>query len=97
LPSVLAPSAGFTYTVDLTKPEGTRVSDMRLSGKAIESAASYRVVLNNYLASGGDGLSAFTGGTNVTDRGIIDLDALVAWIARGQTPPEPNRIRIVSR
>jgi 5'-nucleotidase len=96
-PAVLAPSARFTYAVDLTKPEGSRVSDMRLNGKAIETGGSYRVVLNNYLASGGDGLSAFIGGTNVTDSGIIDLDALVAWIAHGQTPPEANRIKIVSR
>jgi hypothetical protein len=50
--------------------------------------------VNNYLASGGDGLSGFTAGTNLTDTGIIDLDALVDWIAKGQTPPAPNRIAI---
>ena len=94
-PAVLAPSAGFTYAVDLRKPEGQRVSDMQLDGKAVEAGKSYRVVLNNYLASGGDGISAFTTGANVIDRGIIDLDALVAWIAKGQTPPTPGRIRIL--
>ena len=45
------------------------------------------------MASGGDGLTGFTTGTDVTDTGIIDLEALVAWIAKGQTPPTPNRIR----
>ena len=54
----------------------------------------YRVVVNNYLASGGDGLAGFTQGTDLTDRGIIDLDALVAWIAKGQVPPKPDRIRV---
>ena len=93
-PAVLAPSAGFTYAVDLKQPEGSRVADMRLNGRSIEPAGRYRVVLNNYLASGGDGISAFTEGTDVTDRGIIDLDALVAWIARGQTPPSDSRIRL---
>ena len=93
-PAVLAPSAGFTYAVDLQKPEGSRVADMRLNGRSVEPAGRYRVVLNNYLASGGDGISAFTSGTDVTDRGIIDLDALVAWIARGQTPPSDSRIRL---
>jgi 5'-nucleotidase len=93
-PAVLAPSAGFTYAVDLTKPEGSRVSDLRLNDAAVNPGGRYRVVLNNYLASGGDGISAFTEGTDVTDRGIIDLDALVAWIARGQTPPSDSRIRL---
>jgi len=93
-PAVLAPSAGFTYAVDLTKPEGSRVSDLRLNDAAVNPGSRYRVVLNNYLASGGDGISAFTEGTDVTDRGIIDLDALVAWIARGQTPPSDSRIRL---
>jgi len=93
-PAVLAPSAGFTYAVDLTKPEGSRVSDLRLNGATVRPDGRYRVALNNYLASGGDGISAFTEGTDVTDRGIIDLDALVAWIARGQTPPSDSRIRL---
>lgn len=93
-PAVLAPSAGFTYAVDLKKPEGSRVSDMRLNGTLVGPDGRYRVALNNYLASGGDGISAFTAGSDVTDRGIIDLDALVAWIARGQSPPSETRIRL---
>jgi 5'-nucleotidase len=74
---------------------GDRVSDIRLNGKAIDPAGRYRVVVNNYLASGGDGLTTFTEGTDLTDNGIIDLDALVTWIAPGRTPPQPNRIRLI--
>jgi 5'-nucleotidase len=96
-PAVLATSAGFTYAVDLKMAEGSRVSDMRLNGNPIEPGSYYRVVVNNYLASGGDGLSGFTAGTDLTDRGILDLDALVAWIAQGQQPPVSNRIRLASR
>jgi 5'-nucleotidase len=94
-PAALATSQGFTYAVDLSKPEGSRATDMRLNGRQIDSAAKYRVVVNNYLASGGDSLTAFTGGTDIADKGIIDLDALVAWIAPGRTPPEPNRIKLI--
>ncbi|HEY6662694.1 MAG TPA: bifunctional metallophosphatase/5'-nucleotidase, partial [Sphingomicrobium sp.] len=96
LPAVLAPSAGFTYAVDLRAPEGQRISEMRHAGNAVDAAKSYRVVLNNYLAAGGDGLSGFTAGTNLFDTGIIDLDALVEWIAKDQTPPPPNRIRLTT-
>ena len=94
-PAALAPSTGFTYAIDMAKPAGSRVVEMRLNGRAVDPAARYRVALNNYLASGGDGLTAFTGGTSLTDNGIIDLDALVAWIAPGLTPPVPNRVRFV--
>src|SRR4029453_14045995 len=65
MPVVLAPSVGFTYAVDLTKPEGSRVSDLRLNDATVSPVGLYRVVLNNYLASGGDGISAFTQGTDV--------------------------------
>jgi 5'-nucleotidase len=79
----------------MSKPAGSRVVGMRLNGKPIDPAGHYRVVLNNYLAAGGDSLSAFTAGTDITDKGIIDLDALVAWIAPHRTPPEPNRIKLI--
>jgi 5'-nucleotidase len=94
-PQVLAPSQGFTYAVDMARPAGERVFDMRLGGKPIDPATPYRVVVNNYLASGGDDLSAFTTGTEIADKGILDLDALVAWIAAGRIPPTPDRIRMI--
>jgi 5'-nucleotidase len=94
-PRALATSAGFTYAVDMTRPAGDRVSDVRLNRKPIDPAGRYRVVTNNYLASGGDDLGGFTAGTEITDKGIVDLDALVAWIAPGRTPPPSDRIRLV--
>lgn len=93
-PAALAPSQGFTYTVDLQRPEGERVSSMRLDGRPVRADGRYRVVVNNYLAAGGDGISAFTKGTEVTDPSIIDIDALIAWIASGRVPPEPVRITV---
>src|SRR5207302_3488169 len=59
-PHTLASSAGFTYAVDLRRAAGDRVVEMRLNGRPIASQARYRAVVNNYLASGGDGLSKFT-------------------------------------
>ena len=77
----------------MTRPAGDRVSDLRLNGMPIDPAARYRVAVSNFLASGGDSLTGFTAGTDITDKGIVDLDALVAWIAGGQAPPAANRIR----
>ena len=93
-PAALGPSEGFRYTVDLSRPSGDRVVAMSLNGKPVVSGGPYRVVVNNYLASGGDALTGFTVGTDITDKGIIDLDALVDWVGKGQTPPKPDRITV---
>jgi len=91
-PAALAPSIGFSYAYDLGRSIGERIVAMTLHGKAIDPQGRYRVVVNNYLASGGDGLSGFTAGTEVTDAGIVDIDALIAWIAPGRTPPTAGRV-----
>ena len=95
IPAALAPSKGFTYAVDLSRPAGSRIVEMRLNGQPIRPDGRYRVAVNNYLASGGDSLTAFTAGTELTDKGVIDLDALADFVGRGQTPPVPNRIRLL--
>ena len=94
-PHALATSVGFTYSVDMKQPAGRRVFGCRLNGRPIEPDARYRIVVNNYLASGGDGLTLFNQGIDITDRQILDLDALVAWISPGRTPPKADRILIV--
>lgn len=95
--AVLAASRGFTYSVDLKRPDGDRVVAMQLDGQKIRPDRPYRVVVNNYVASGGDGLSAFTAGTEITDPGVVDLDAFVAWLGKGQAPPAATRITIRGR
>ncbi len=91
-PSVLAPSEGFAYTFDLKRPAGQRIVAMSLGGRPVDPARTYRVVVNNYVASGGDGLSVFTKGRDVVDPTIVDIDALIAWIAPGRAPPKVGRV-----
>lgn len=86
-PSVLAVSDGVTYRIDMARAPGNRVVDLRLGGRPLDPARRYRVAMNNYLASGGDGISVLTRGTDVRDSGIADIDALIAWIAGGRAPP----------
>ena len=95
-PSVLAVSEGFGYAFDLRLPAGSRIIDLTLNGRPIDPDATYRIVVNNYVASGGDGLTAFTKGRKVVDPGIVDIDALIAWIAPGRAPPALGRVRAAS-
>ncbi|MCG5458349.1 bifunctional metallophosphatase/5'-nucleotidase [Micromonospora sp. PSH03] len=100
----LYPSASVGYVVDpngttgtVADPcAGTRVvrGSLSLGGTTVDTAATYRVTVNNFLAGGGDGFSALTGGTNLVT-GQIDLDAFVDYLT-AQSPvsaPTLDRIR----
>lgn len=76
---VLTPSAGFTYSYDLSKPFGERISQMRLNGRVIDPATDYRVTTNSFLANGGDDYKALTGQRDAVI-GMVDLDALELWL-----------------
>jgi len=92
-PKVLLPSAGFTYTYNLSQPAGSRITNMALNGTAMADAASYRVTMNSFLATGGDNFTVFNQGTN-TLGGDQDVDALEAYIKAGSplVPPATDRI-----
>jgi 5'-nucleotidase len=87
---LLQVSHGFTYTYDLTQPAGSRVlaGTIRINGTPVDPLASYRVAMNNFLASGGDGFTVFNEGTNPLG-GEIDLDALVAYFMKN-SPISPG-------
>jgi 5'-nucleotidase len=93
--SLLAPSADFRFSYDLSKPDGQRIVDMRLRGRLIDPAKPYRVTVNNFLASGGDGFSVLADGTEPFDAGL-DLDALEAWLATNPNAPAIGRTRDVT-
>ncbi|MET9227087.1 5'-nucleotidase C-terminal domain-containing protein [Lentzea sp. NPDC003310] len=94
---VLQPSSTFTYSWSASAPFGSRVSDMKISGVAVDPNASYRVTINSFLQGGGDAFPEFTNGTNITGGGI-DLDAFEAYLKAhpNQAPPALNRITRVS-
>jgi 5'-nucleotidase len=92
---ILQVSNGFTYSYDRTKPAGQRVdaSSIKINGTVVGAATQYRVAMNNFLQTGGDGFAVFKEGTNLLG-GDIDLDAFVAYLtAKAPVAPGPrNRI-----
>ncbi|MFF4550362.1 bifunctional metallophosphatase/5'-nucleotidase [Streptomyces sp. NPDC001435] len=101
-PKILQPSAGLTYTLDLTKTGADRVvtDSIRLNGAAIDPAATYRVATNSFLAGGGDGFPTLGQGTGDLV-GTDDLTALEKYLTANSSatapiaPPATNRITIV--
>jgi 5'-nucleotidase len=75
---VLGTSDALRYAYDLTKPYGSRVSDVTINGTPLDPTASYRVAANSFLMSGGDLFAAFTAGTDHTT-GPVDVDTAVAY------------------
>src|SRR5262249_57213288 len=73
-PRVLQVSKGFSYAWDAARPVGERVlaERMMLDGRPVDPAASYRVTVNDYLASGGDGFTVAKEGTARQGGSFID-------------------------
>jgi len=98
-PRILQVSRGFSYAWDAARPYGEHVvaASMKLNGAAIESATSYRVTVNDYLALGGDGFTAVKDGT-ARQYGIYDDEALFAFLGANSpvTPSPPDRISRVN-
>ncbi len=90
-PNLLMPSANVRYSFDKSRPAGQRIVSILLDGKTIDPAGSYRVTVNNFLASGGDNFTLLAKGTNPADGGL-DLDATEAYLKAGATVPAKGRV-----
>jgi 5'-nucleotidase len=88
-PRILQVSKGFSYAFDEAKPFGGRViaASMSLNDETIDPAKSYRVTVNNYLSTGGDGFTALTEGS-AQQFGVYDADALYAYF-QANSPISP--------
>jgi len=93
--SLLAPSANFHFSYDLSHRDGQRIQSMTLNGKPVHADGRYRVTVNNFMASGGDGFSVLTEGTDTFDAGL-DLDALEAWLGTNPTVTKVGRARDIT-
>lgn len=96
---VLIPSAGVRYSWSASQGCDRRITDLRLvdaagavkeqivdgAGAVLQPARSYRVTVNSFLASGGDGFTTFAAAAAPLG-GAQDIDALTAYLARFKAP-----------
>ncbi|MET7771858.1 5'-nucleotidase C-terminal domain-containing protein [Nocardia sp. NPDC005366] len=78
--AVLSPS-GLTYTYVDSAPRDHKVvaASVRIAGQPLNPVATYRITTNSFLASGGDGFTVFTEGTDKTV-GPTDLGAFESFL-----------------
>ncbi|POX41307.1 bifunctional metallophosphatase/5'-nucleotidase [Streptomyces sp. Ru73] len=101
-PKILQVSKGLTYTLDMTKSGADRIvaDSVKLNGAPLDPAKTYRVAMNEFLAGGGDGFTAFKEGTDKYV-GPSDLDAFTAYLGAHSSasgpldPPKADRITVV--
>lgn len=97
---IMIPSAGFKYTWDGAQACDARIRNVTLrtgsgvetivdgAGAVVNPAKTYRVTVNNFMATGGDGFTTLLGGSNALG-GAQDIDALVAYLAGYKAPAAP--------
>jgi 5'-nucleotidase len=87
-----APPAGGSLPADVC---AAQIGRIWINGVEVTPAATYRVTMNNFLASGGDGFTVFNQGTDSLG-GAQDIDAFAAYLtaagATGVAVPPLNRI-----
>ncbi|RVU42774.1 bifunctional metallophosphatase/5'-nucleotidase [Lujinxingia sediminis] len=95
---MLGVSEGFSYTWNADAPTGERVdaSSIVLNGEVIDQEANYRVTVNTFLSTGGDGFTVLAEGKERVV-GPIDLDALVTYVEENSplTAPEDARVMVI--
>jgi len=72
----------FTPTdVTVVPPVVTAPTEYIVSGGVVQNPSkTYRVTVNNFMATGGDGFGVFVGGTSVQG-GAQDIDALISYLS----------------
>ncbi|MEJ0035427.1 MAG: bifunctional metallophosphatase/5'-nucleotidase [Gammaproteobacteria bacterium] len=92
---VMQVSSTLTYSYSTSNACGSKVVEAAVSGipfvsngLVLNPAQTYRVTVNNFMATGGDGFTVLTGGTDALG-GAQDIDALIAYLVSFKAPNAP--------
>ena len=89
--------SGLSYAFDPTAPVGGRVKEIRITGALLDPARRYSVVVDQFLAEGGDGYTVFLQASDKRDHQIPLRDVLSAALKAGPlTATVEARIRILA-
>ena len=82
-----APGNALKYEIDVSRPKGTRISNLTYQGAPLDLAAQFLVVTNNYRASGGGDFPGLAGGKGdiVLQAPDASRDVLISFIKKNPT------------
>ncbi len=82
---------GVEYDLDISKPVGQRIQNLRFRGQPVAPAQKFRLVTNNYRVNGGGGYTMYRGAPVVYRSSVEIRELIIDWVERHKIiPVEPN-------
>jgi 2',3'-cyclic-nucleotide 2'-phosphodiesterase/3'-nucleotidase len=82
---------GVTYELDISKPVGQRIVNLRFNGQPLAPAQKLRLVTNNYRVNGGGGFTMYKSAAVVFRSSDEIRDLIIDWVERNKRiPTEPD-------
>jgi len=88
---------GVTYEIDLRKPFGERIQNLKFKGQTFSPAQKLRVVTNNYRVNGGGGFTMYKDAPVIYRSSEEVRELIIDWVERNKKIPTEanNNWRIV--
>jgi 2',3'-cyclic-nucleotide 2'-phosphodiesterase/3'-nucleotidase len=88
---------GVTYELDITRPFGQRIQNLKFKGQPLLPTQKLRVVTNNYRVNGGGGYTMYKGAPVVYRSSEEVRELIIDWVERNKKIPTEanNNWRIV--
>jgi 2',3'-cyclic-nucleotide 2'-phosphodiesterase/3'-nucleotidase len=84
-------AAGVSYEIDLSRPPGDRIVNLRYQGQPLDPARKLRIAINNYRYGGSNGFTMFRGAPIAWRSGQEIRDLVIDYYLGGKSlPAEPD-------
>ncbi len=82
---------GVTYQINIRKPIGQRIEDLKFQGKPLAPNQKLRLATNNYRVNGGGGYTMYKNAPVVYRSGEEIRELIIDWVEKNKTiPTEPT-------
>jgi 2',3'-cyclic-nucleotide 2'-phosphodiesterase/3'-nucleotidase len=82
---------GVTYDLDISKPAGQRIQNLRFHGQPLAPSKKLRLATNNYRVNGGGGYTMYKDAPVVYRSSEEIRELIIDWVERNKTvPAKPN-------
>jgi 2',3'-cyclic-nucleotide 2'-phosphodiesterase / 3'-nucleotidase len=82
---------GVTYELDISKPVGQRIQNLRFHGQPLAPSKKLRLATNNYRVNGGGGYTMYKDAPVVYRSSEEIRELIIDWVERNKTvPAKPN-------
>jgi 2',3'-cyclic-nucleotide 2'-phosphodiesterase/3'-nucleotidase len=82
---------GVTYDLDISKPIGQRIQNLRFRGQPLSPSKKLRLATNNYRVNGGGGYTMYKNAPVVYRSSEEIRELIIDWVERNKTvPTKPN-------